>query len=106
MSGPESLPPGESLSVYEGAYSTSTASGSRGVLTGHFRQGNTSKCENEISLYLAEGTVQHLGSNPPDYSKDNCRRLPTLSTIARKVLCIPATSAPKDITSHIMYVPI
>jgi len=55
-----------------------------------------SDCEAEVSSYLAELTLRDFDSNPLHYWKENRHRLPTLSTLARKVLCVPATSAPVE----------
>eukprot|EP00117_Sycon_ciliatum_P003306 scpid88225/ scgid8156/ Zinc finger BED domain-containing protein 1; Putative Ac-like transposable element; dREF homolog len=49
----------------------------------------------EVQLYFNERQVSPK-TNPLDWWKGNAERFPTLMQVARKVLCIPATSVPSE----------
>ena len=51
----------------------------------------------ELDVYLSE-TPLTLNSDILQYWRDNCARLPKMASLARKYLCIPATSVPSEST--------
>jgi hypothetical protein len=49
----------------------------------------------ELTSYLSE-TPLSVKADILQYWSDNCKRYPKLATLARKYLCIPATSVPSE----------
>lgn len=52
-------------------------------------------CEAEVSQYRKEPPINPEG-NPLIWWSQHCHRYPSLSVIAKKYLCIPATSVPSE----------
>ena len=48
----------------------------------------------EVANYVALGPAQDC--HPLEWWKENCQKLPLLAKLAKKYLCIPATSAPSE----------
>jgi hypothetical protein len=44
----------------------------------------------------AQGNQPQVLNNPLEWWKLRCRELPTLAALARRALCVPATSAPSE----------
>ena len=52
-------------------------------------------CENEVSQYKKEQPI-NASENPLIWWKYNCEKYPNLAIVAKKYLCVPATSVPSE----------
>lgn len=52
-------------------------------------------CEMEVSMYKKEQPLSAV-SNPLTWWRNNCEKYPNLALLAKKYLCIPATSVPSE----------
>ena len=60
-----------------------------------FQEDNSTTIAAELDCYLEAACVP-IKTNPMNFWKDNCKRYPYLSIIAKKVLSVSASSAPVE----------
>ena len=60
-----------------------------------FQEDSLTTVAAELDCYL-EAPCVPMKTNPTNFWKDNCKRYPYLSTIAKDVLLVPASSAPVE----------
>jgi len=52
--------------------------------------------QHELELYLEEPRIDRLKGNPLEWWRAHQRQYPAVATVARQLLCIPATSVPSE----------
>ena len=59
------------------------------------QQQSSSDAEAEVTQYFT-GKPAHPSTDPLQWWKTNCYRFPGIAKVAKKILCIPATSVPSE----------